>query len=457
MLTEIALSVGYASFFLWIIGRSSFFRDEVIDNRKFQWLFLIKILAGLGLFVIYTRFYSDRKYADIFRYYDDSRILFDSIRTHPYDFFRMITGYDSSSPELWQYYNEMNNWFNSEMIFNDARTMIRLNALFHFASAGTYYPHSIFFCFMGFTGLTAIYKTCAASYKENHVLIALIIFLMPGVLLWTSGVIKEAFLVFALGIAVYLIYRLAAGKGNQIKNTIGLMVSLFLLLNIKAYMFIVIIPGLFAWYITVSKKLMGVSKGKTIKKGNELQSILPVYFIVMVIYYAALYNFSPLLTNYSVPELMHNKQIEFYNLAQTEKAGSFVEIPAIDNTGWSLIKNAPHAFIYTLTRPTVMEVSNPMMLLAAGENALIVLLLLINIYFLFKKNNQVNGHSFLLLSILLIVSLFCLIGWVTPILGAVVRYKVPALPFLGALLVANVKWNRINNKASMLLNNSKWK
>ncbi len=457
MLTEIALSAGYASFFLWIIGRSSFFRDEVIDNRKFQWLFLIKILAGLGLFIIYTRFYGDRKYADIFRYYDDSRILFNSLRTHPYDFFRMITGYDSTSPELWQYYNEMNNWFNSEMIFNDARTMIRLNALFHFASAGTYYPHSIFFCFMGFTGLTAIYKTASASYRQNHVLIAMMVFLMPGVLLWTSGVIKEAFLVFALGIAVYLIYRLAVKKGNQFKNSIGLVVSLFLLLNIKAYMFIVIIPGLFAWYISISKMQIGSTKGKSLKKATEFQSILPVYFFVMLIYYTALYNFSPLLTHFSVPELMHNKQIEFNNLAQTEKAGSFVEIPTIDNSGWSLVKNAPHAFIYTLIRPAVFEVNNPMMLLAAGENALIALLILINIYFLFKSNNQFYGQSFLMLSILLIVSLFCLIGWVTPILGAVVRYKVPALPFLGALLVANVKWKRINQNAATLLKISKWK
>lgn len=446
MITELALSAGYASFFLWIIGRSSFFRDNVLSNRRFQWLFIIKLAAGFGLYLIYTRYYSDRKYADIFRYYDDSRILFDALREKPWDFFRMLTSYRSNSPELWQYYNEMKNWFNSEMIFNDARTMIRLNTIFRFAAAGTYYPHMIFFGFMGFAGLTALYKIITAEYKNNHVLIAIVLFLTPSILLWTSGVIKEAFLIFAIGYSVYYIHCLATQKKKKLRHIGGLFFCLFCLLNIKSYMLFAILPGLFAWYIIELKKVERENYTEKI-----VSSVLVPFLVVYAVYFAALYNFAPLITHHPVPELLKNKQEEFNTLAKTENAGSFVEIPQLDDTGVSLVKNAPLAFVFTLSRPHLLEAGNPMMLLAAVENVFIIIMLLINIYFLFGSGNTFHGLSFIVLSILLVLTLFCLIGWVTPILGAVVRYKVAALPFLMALLFCNGKWESVNNKIAKLI------
>ena len=255
MLTEIALSAGYAIFFWWLIGRSSFFRDKAVSNRTFQWLFIIKLLAGFGLYMVYTLYYQDRRYADIFRYYDDSKILFDSIRNRPYDFFRMMTGYHAYDPDLWQYYNPMHNWFNSEMIFNDSRTMIRLNTLFRFAGAGTYYPHCIIFCFLGFTGLSAFYKTVAAEFCRNQHLLVTGIFLTPSILLWTSGVIKETFLVFSIGCLLYSLRRFALRQGSFWKNLLIALSCTFFLLNIKSYMLFAIFPGLITWCIIKARNI----------------------------------------------------------------------------------------------------------------------------------------------------------------------------------------------------------
>jgi hypothetical protein len=453
MLIEIALSAGYAIFFWWLIGRSSFFNDKSITHKTFQWLFLIKLIAGFGLFLVYTRYYPDRRYADIFRYYDDSKILFDSIWHRPYDFFRMMTGYHSGDPDLWQYYNPMHNWFNSEMIFNDSRTMIRLNALFRFASAGTYYPHAILFCFLGFTGLCAFYKTVASEFNRNQHLLAAGIFLTPSILLWTSGVIKETFLVFTIGCLLYALKRLALKQGSSRKNLLITFCCMFFLLNIKSYMLFAILPALITWYIikarTNTEDNFIVGNKESYRK---LITVASPYVFVYIVYFVLLFQFSPLITHHPVPELLKNKQEEFYNLARVEKAGSVVSIPILEPNGYSLAVYAPGAFLLTLTRPFLWEADNAMMLPAALENTFIVLLIVVNFIFLFRNGTKLNGLSFMLLSVLVVITLFCLIGWVTPILGAVVRYKVAALPFLIVLLFCHSGWEKWDLKLKNLVN-----
>jgi hypothetical protein len=65
----------------------------------------------------------------------------------------------------------------------------------------------------------------------------------------------------------------------------------------------------------------------------------------------------------------------------------------------------------------------------------ICLFVLILYAFMKRKHLRSEQQNFLLFAFFFTLSLFALIGWVTPVVGAIVRYKVPALPFLvGALL-----------------------
>ena len=136
---EILISLIYVLIFLIIIGKMPLFKTETVKIRTFQMLFLVKIGAAAFLYLIYTRFYPDREHADIFKYYDDSAVIYNAAFQNPLDFIRMFTGITANSRDLWHYYDTMHNWFNSEMIFNDSRTMIRLNVLFRFSTFGTYF------------------------------------------------------------------------------------------------------------------------------------------------------------------------------------------------------------------------------------------------------------------------------------------------------------------------------
>ena len=69
---------------------------------------------------------------------------------------------------------------------------------------------------------------------------------------------------------------------------------------------------------------------------------------------------------------------------------------------------------------------------ASLENALIIMVLLATLFFV-RLRNMAQPEVWCCLSFITI--LFVLIGLTTPVLGALVRYKVPTLPFLGILLL----------------------
>jgi len=70
--------------------------------------------------------------------------------------------------------------------------------------------------------------------------------------------------------------------------------------------------------------------------------------------------------------------------------------------------------------------------LAAIENAMLLLLLALFLFFFKFESTHINLLLFCLTFVLI---LYLLIGYTTPVMGAIVRYKAPALPFLYVMLL----------------------
>ncbi|MBQ4230098.1 MAG: hypothetical protein II671_00940 [Salinivirgaceae bacterium] len=81
-----------------------------------------------------------------------------------------------------------------------------------------------------------------------------------------------------------------------------------------------------------------------------------------------------------------------------------------------------------------------MMVLAGVENLLILCVLAAGLFYL-KPRNLAQPDVWCCLSFITI--LFVLIGLTTPVLGALVRYKVPALPFVGIVILASASNERL--------------
>ncbi|MBP7497497.1 MAG: hypothetical protein KA792_07540 [Bacteroidales bacterium] len=423
----IILSFIYTLIFIYIIYKLPFYKVEGFYKKHIIYIFLLKISAGFLLYLIYTYYYTDRKTADIFRYFDDSQILHNALFSKPLDYIQMLTGIGNDSEYFNIYYKAMNNWFRiyESNIYNDSHTIIRFNAFVRLFSFGHYSVHTIFICFLSLTGLVALYKFLAEYFINKKTLLFIGVFLMPSVVFWGSGVLKEGLLLFAMGMLLYGIKNIYYKQFNWFQICLTIC-SLILLFFIKFYILLTLIPLILSYFITL----------KAGKKYTEI-----IYFSVLTIFGLIAFNIHYIFPGYNFLEILVNKQKDFINLAIYMNSGSLIESSFLKADFISLLYNCPKAFLTTLFRPFLFESFSPFYLLAGFENFLLIILGLSSIFFI--KIKEIN-RNILYFSLFFVLITFTLTGLITPVLGSIVRYKIPALPYLVVLFGSLININKIS-------------
>jgi hypothetical protein len=121
------------------------------------------------------------------------------------------------------------------------------------------------------------------------------------------------------------------------------------------------------------------------------------------------------------------------------QAGSAVELPILDGTFWGLVKAAPLGFFNALLRPHIFEYHNVMSFAAALENLLLLVFIFAGLLF---SRRQKFYSPLVLFSLSFATILLIITGITTPVLGALVRYKLPALPFIFALIITVIDYRQ---------------
>lgn len=413
-MSGIFLATGYACLLLFLMRQLHFF--NAVPGLKWQHtgaLFVLKVLAGTVLWWIYTNIYTDRATADIFKYYDDSAVLFSALPERPGDYLQMLFGIRNDTPYFTEvYYMEMNNWFRQyeSNVYNDAHTVIRFNALVRLFSFGEFHVHTVVAAFLSTTGMLGIYRTFVGMLPGRERALMTSIFLLPSVLLWASGVIKESLLYFGLGLMLHQVFRLLDRKFSSIGIT-TLVLSILLLFYLKFYVLMSLIPALllYAW-----------SRGRP-------QQIAWKALLIYGISIAVAINFHKFVAGFDVLGLIAMKQRDFIGLAQGTGSGSFVMPPILAPHFWSFLSNAPYALYITLIGP-MLNFTGMLGTASAMENALFISVLIV--LFLYARPWISIERPLVLSLIAYVVLLALVIGWTTPVMGAIVRYRTPLLPFL---------------------------
>ena len=430
---EYFLTLSYTLLFIFLIRKLSFFNINGLSFRILSTIFVIKILAGILLSFIYTYYYTDRSTADIFKYFDDSKIMYDALFQKPSDFFRMLFGIENNSAYFDKtYYTTMNNWYRvyDSNIYNESHTIIRFNALIRIFSFGYYHVHTVFICFLSLSGLTAVYKLVTTHIKNKNKELIFGIFLLPGVLLWGSGVMKEGLIFFGLGFLIYHFFKFI--NKPQLLSFLWIISCCILIYYTKLYILIITIPILIAHWWT--------------KKTNYKYAFLK-YISVSILLFLTGLHLHYIFPGLNTIAILVTKQRDFIGLAKSMNSGSLIEIPIITDSIWSLIKNSPTAFFNTFFRPFIFEANSIFSFFAAIENLLIIFFLIVSLFFIkFKGINKSIFYSCLFA----VIFMFILTGLITPVMGAIVRYKVPALPFLMILLIQLIDKEKMIQKFPFL-------
>ena len=230
-----------------------FFSIDGLSRKAISAIFILKIITGVALYLIYTYYYTDRKSADIFKYFDDGKIIFNTLFVNPIHYLQLIFGINTDAEHLKQYLNITDFWYKPRdtQVYNDNRTIIRFNAIAMLVSFGYYHVHSVFMNFISLIGLIAIFKTFRPYLADKRKELIAAVFLMPSVLFWGSGVLKEGLLFFALGLLIYNFYILCNNE-ITLKRIVWLLLLACLIAMAKFYILIAIAPALFT-YLWVKK------------------------------------------------------------------------------------------------------------------------------------------------------------------------------------------------------------
>jgi len=428
----VLLTIGWIALFLFAIRRSSFFNAPGLSKRTIGSLFLLKIVAGTAMWWIYTFHFPDRANADIYKYFDDGNIMFSALPDHPLDYLSMLFGIHNDQAHFdGEYYRVMHNWYRQyeSNMYNDAHTMIRFNAFVRIFSFGVYHMHTVFACFFGIIGSVALYRTFVTFLAGHERALTIAIFLLPSVLFWGSGVIKEALLFFGLGLFLFNVFGMLRDGARPLR-VLTLVFCCVLLFFLKFYVLLSLIPALIA-YVWCRRT----------KDRSALLKYAVTYAVCIII---AL-NSSHIIPRFDIIDVLWVKQKDFIGMATAAHAGSLVDVVRLERNAWSFVKRSPHALYMTFLSPITAWRNGVLGLVSATEN--IALIGSIAFFLTRRRPWRDVDKPLFYLCIGYCVLLALVIGWTTPVIGALVRYRTPLLPFLliAVLLIADpnrVKWPR---------------
>lgn len=372
--------------------------------------------------MVYTYFYTDRSTSDIYKYFDDGKVIYKVLKENPVDYAKLVTGIGANDPALDHYLDSTRNWHEQSgewlnlikvknfNYFNSNRLVTRFNAVVMIFSQGNIYVHVVFMCFLGLIGSIALYSALAQHYRQKEKLLLLLVFLLPGVLFWQSGVLKEGLLIFFTGVFIYNFFAVFEKPKFWLNVALAIVALLFIILC-KYYVAIAMAPGIIAytWWALSGKKNAGYKFAYTF--------IVMMSGMVLILYAAPRYN--PLNT-------LCDKRDEAIKSAIFGEAKELLFTDKVAPYPTDVATKIPEVIKLSFIEPLKVT-KQPFILMATLENLLVLALILL---FIINAKRSINSPAvfWFLLSYSLIM-LF-IIGFTTPVSGGLVRYKTAAIPFL---------------------------
>ncbi len=300
--------------------------------------------------------------------------------------------------------------------------LTRVSVLLYPLALGKYLLISFGFAAFSTVGVFKLYLTFLKIYPKHKKIITLSILFIPTMLFYSSPIFKETLCYAILGFCAEHVYNLFNKKGS-LADVIWLVINIIFLYIVKSYIVYAISLGIgLAYSFTLLYRLY-------IKSLIGKISVLMIIGLVILSFYLASSFIDPLITSFAQDA---NFFQEIYNDGASTSSFEIGEIPT-SFTG--LLLKTPIALYTTYFRPHIWEAKNVMVLLNALESSVMLVLTIMAFVKKGRYFTAILKESFLSRVMLFyIIILGILIGLTTFNFGSLVRYKVPAEPFLWILM-----------------------
>lgn len=425
---EHLLFAGYLILFSWLVTHTRFFTRSGLTAAQLVIIFLLKIMAGIFYGWIGVYYGDMAQMVDTWSFHYQSITESQLLRTHPLHYFSDLfqSGYSAGYSG---FLGDQNSWWNDL----DVNVILKLFGVFNLLSFGHYYINVIFYSFLTLFGPIAMYRVFTDYFKGKQVLVLIAVFFIPSFLYWTSGLHKEGLIFNSIAFIIYVFYFGWKKRRVTLKQAAVVAFSLLLLLALRNYIVLVMLPALLAW--AVAEKIRW--------KPALIYSL--IYLAFGIFFFTAPY----INNNLDFPQAVVEKQKQFLELI----GNSEVPVQKLQPTPASFLRNAPQAISLSVLRPYFSDIKQLLSLAAAVEiNGLLLLFL---VYVVWNRKS-LRQNPFALFCLFFSFSVLLFIGYTVNFLGAIVRYRSFVLPLLFAPAIIQAPWSclavfalNINNKKNV--------
>lgn len=460
----------------WFVWK---FRTEGLSRTNVLIGWAVKVLFGILFMVIHTKIYGVGEITVDWEEYMDDSVTLNGVAWQSFgDYLKFWTGLNSEA-DVQHYLANTHHWSAGDLdLMNDSRNVLRINSLIVFLSGGNVYVHVLFFSFFSFVGLREIFQAFKKRIFYDKRLFWYALFLFPSLSFWTSSVLKEPLMITGLALILNALLGDLSWKSRLWRGILGLV----LMLAFKPYVlgclllaFPVYILGKFVFRkhvllapLTALVALLLVFAVFTDFRKTVTHRVTRMQFDFMNVGRGGIHAYADSCFYYfrrdqlSDIEFLHKdtmllkkevtaKKVTFgmnypfddirlkpadgpwFVVFIGEPCGSYVDLTPIGNDFGQLIRNVPEALVNASFRPTPWDPGGKLKIVNFAESCGLFGLLLFGLWHnRGTRTPEEKNISLFLLTFALI--LLVLIGWTTPVLGALVRYRMPA--YLALFLIA---------------------
>ena len=402
-----------------IIIRNRFYANSPL-KKYFLPALTAKIIGAISTGLIYQFYYDG---GDTFFFYQISSVIWKAFLDDPAIAFKLFLRESSDytpSPES-GYVHEFYSWYFKEKA---AFFVSKVAAFFGLFCFNTYSVIACFFAFLSFIGLWLFFITVTEIFPGLDNKLAIAIFFVPSVCFWGSGIFKDTLSLAGIGALTYCSYNIFINKKYSLFNIVVFFLSAYCVYISKVYILFCFLPAALLW---VFRNFQSRIKSKFITI-----FFAPIIIIITVfVSYQTIQNLISSSNKYSLDKAIYTIQAtqEWHTVISPE--GSAYSLGTYDPTITGIISKFPAAINVTLFRPYVWEATGLIMFISALESLIIFFFTAKVIWKsgLFKSIKLVNKTPFLIFSIVFSLTLAFIVGFTTYNFGALVRYKIPILPF----------------------------
>lgn len=338
--------------------------------------------------------------------------------------FDMSTGY----PPGW-IYREPPSWF-----------IAKIMSVFTFFTFKSYIVATFVMAYLSSIASWKLFEMVYAFSMNTTRNIAIAVFLIPSVSFWCSGITKDTVVLF---VAIFMIYNsfeiLSLEKKTKFKNFLWVAFCIFILNYTRSFMITtILVPLIFTYSARLAKKYR--------EKKFAFYTIRVISFVVGFLFFY-----------FQGASLTNSKELEEAAVIQKDFAtnetyeGSRYDLGITDYSPAGMLSAFPVAVIAGYYRPFMWEALSLTLFLNGIEGAFFLYLTFrfFTSNFL-RKINEIRKHEFFIFAFFFSFLLAYMAGLTSGLLGVLVRFKAPLIPFFILMLTIDTRIE--NEKEDLVLN-----